>query len=254
MKIVVPIQLVPDLVEELVVDKNGKALDREYLRWMLSEPDDHAIEQAILLKEKGGAEVIVIAPDIEGADDVLFTAAAKGADKLIKITADFESGFNVHAMARAFLPILKELQPDLVLTGVQTHDGLDGSLSSQLAEQLGCPCVGYVSSVTLAGGKAAVCKDLPGGLKVEWDVALPAVLGISSAESAPRYVPISKVRLTMKTSKIEDKDAGELDLSGGLTVTRMFQPETGARATMISGKVQDIAAKLAAIIKEQGLI
>jgi electron transfer flavoprotein beta subunit len=254
MKIVVPVQLVPDLVEELVVDKNGKALDRDYLRWMLSEPDDHAIEQAVLLKEKSGAEVIVIAPDIECADDVLFTAAAKGADKLIKLTADYEGGFNVHAMARAFSPVVKELQPDLVLTGVQTHDGIDGSLSAQLAEQLGFPCVGYVSAVTLAGGKAVVRKDFPGGLKAELDVTLPAVLGVASAESAPRYVPISKVRLTMKTSKIDDKEAGDLDLRGGVQVSRIFQPETGVRATMISGKVQDIAAKLAAIIKEQGLI
>ena len=34
-------------------------------------------------------------------------------------------------------------------------------------------------------------------------VVLPAVLGIQAAEKPPRYVPISKVRATMKTAKIE---------------------------------------------------
>ena len=50
MKIVVPVQLVPDLVEELVIDAGGKALDTFSIRWILNEFDDHAIEQAILIK------------------------------------------------------------------------------------------------------------------------------------------------------------------------------------------------------------
>ena len=254
MKIIVPVQLVPDLVEELVVDSSGTALDRDFLRWKLSEPDDHAIEQAILLKEKGGGEVTVLAPDLEGVEDVLFAAAAKGADKLIKLTVDFEGGFNVHAMARAFCPIVKESQPDLVLTGVQTHNGMDGAVGALLAEYLGAPYIGYVSGISLAGGKATVLKEYPGALRAEMEVALPAVLGISSAESAPRYVPISKVRLVMKTAKIEDRDAGEFDLGGAASVRRMFPPEVTERATMIGGSAEEVAAKLAAIIKDQGLI
>ncbi|HVP81082.1 MAG TPA: electron transfer flavoprotein subunit beta/FixA family protein [Thermodesulfobacteriota bacterium] len=254
MKIVVPIQLVPDLVEELVVDSSGAALDRESLRWKLSEPDDHAIEQAILLKEKGGGEVVVLAPDLEGVDDVLFAAAAKGADKLIKLTGDFEGGFNEHAVARAFLPWVKEVQPDLVLTGVQTHNGLDGAVGAIMAEYLAVPYVGYISGVSVAGGKATLHKDYPGGLRAEIEVALPAVLGISSAESAPRYVPISKVRQVMKTSRIDTKDAGGLDLGGAASVKRMFPPEVAERATMIQGSAEEVAAKLAAIMKEQGLV
>jgi len=254
MKIIVPVQLVPDLVEELVVDGSGTALDRDSLRWKISEPDDHAIEQAILLKEKGGGEVIVLALGLEGVEDVLFTAAAKGADKLIKLTGDFEGGFNAHAMARAFLPIVKESQPDLVLTGVQTHNGMDGAVGALLAEYLEAPYVGYISGISLAGGKATLRKDYPGGLRAEMEVTLPAVLGISSAESAPRYVPISKVRLVMKTGKIEDRDAGGFDPGGAASVRRMFPPEVTERATMIGGSAEEVAAKLAEIIKEQGLI
>ncbi|NPV85889.1 MAG: electron transfer flavoprotein subunit beta/FixA family protein [Anaerolineae bacterium] len=254
MKIVVPVQLVPDLVEELVVDKSGKALDLDTVRWIISEPDDHAIEQAILMKEKSGGEVIILAPDFEGVDDVLFAAAAKGADRLVKITGDFESGLNAHALARALQPLVKDMNPDLVLTGVQTHNGLDGPIGALLAEYLQMPYIGYVSGVSVQGNKALISKDYPGGLKAEMEVSLPAVLGVSSAESAPRYVPISKIRMVMKTSKVEEQDAGDLDLSGAAVVTRMSPPESAERATMITGKVDDVAAKIVAIIQEQGLL
>ncbi len=128
MKIVVLAKLVPDLVEELEIDDSGTALDMTWLRLIINELDDHAIEQSILLKEVTGAHVTVVAPDFEDIDDILFTASAKGADRLIKVLGDYESGVNNHAIARAFAPIISELAPDLILSGVQAHDDLDGSL------------------------------------------------------------------------------------------------------------------------------
>ncbi|NOH01529.1 MAG: hypothetical protein HND47_05925 [Chloroflexi bacterium] len=74
MNIVVLVKLVPDLVEELTIDPGGAALDLTFARWIINEFDDHALEQGILLKEKNGGTVTVLAPDLEGADDVLFTA------------------------------------------------------------------------------------------------------------------------------------------------------------------------------------
>src|SRR3972149_2068840 len=112
MKIAVPVKLVPDLVEELTIDSNGTALDTAWLRLIINEFDDHAVEQAILLKERGGGQVSVMTIQSDGADDFLFTAAAKGADQLIKLSGDF-NGVNNHAVARAFADLLKELQPDL---------------------------------------------------------------------------------------------------------------------------------------------
>ena len=83
MNIVILVKLVPDLVEELEIDASGSALDTTFMRQIINEPDEHALEQALLLKESMGAEVIVIGLGKEGMDDVLFTAAAKGADRQI---------------------------------------------------------------------------------------------------------------------------------------------------------------------------
>jgi electron transfer flavoprotein beta subunit len=253
MNIIVLAKLVPDLVEELTIDTGGAALDLTFARWIINEFDDHAIEQGILLKERAGGAVTVLTPDLEGADDVLFTAAAKGADRLIKLRGDF-SGVNNHALARAFAAVIKELPADLILTGVQAHDDLDGSVGPLLGECLGMPYVGYVSGVSISDGKSVVRKEYPGGLLAEMEVTTPAVLGIQAAEQPPRYVAVSKVRQAMKSSSIEEQDAARLDNCGGSTVGRMFQPEAAAHATMITGNPDEVADKLVDLFKELGVL
>lgn len=254
MNIVALVKLAPDLVEEITVDANGTSLDTAYLRLIINESDDHALEQSILLKERGQAAVSVVAPDMEGMDDVLYAAAAKGVDKLIKLSGEFADGVNNHVLARAAAPVIKELGPDLILTGVQANNDLDGPVGPLLAEYLGMPYVGYVAGVTVDGGKASVRKEYPGGLVAQMEVTLPAVLGIQAAEQPPRYVAVSKVRQAMKTARIDDQCVAELEGSGSVAVGRMFQPEAAGRAVMIDGEVETIAAKLVGIFKEAGVL
>src|SRR3990172_1545557 len=70
MKIMVAVKLVPDLVENLEIAPGGTGLDRTYLRLILSEPDEHALEQALLLKDES-TDITVVAPGFEEADDDL---------------------------------------------------------------------------------------------------------------------------------------------------------------------------------------
>jgi electron transfer flavoprotein beta subunit len=253
MKIAVPVKFVPDLVEELAIDSGGTALDTSWLRLIINEFDDHAVEQAILLKERGGGQVIVAMTEAEGADDFLFASAAKGVDQLIKLTGDF-SNSNNHVLARAYADLLKGLKPDLILTGVQANNDLDGSVGPLLAEYLGMPYVGYVSGLTAADNKVTVRKEYAGGLIAEMEVNLPAVLGIQAAEQPPRYVAYSKIRQVMGTAKIEERAVTDLDLSGGIAVSRMFQPEVAERATMMEGSPEEVAGKIIRIFKELGTL
>lgn len=52
MKIIVLLKMVPDVVEELTVATDGRTLDTEFLRLIANELDNHALEEALLLKEK----------------------------------------------------------------------------------------------------------------------------------------------------------------------------------------------------------
>src|SRR6266540_1413830 len=86
MRIVVPVKMVPDLVEELELNGDGTDIDREFLKFVVSEWDDQALEEALLVKEATGAEVVVVALDDPDVDQVLYTALAKGADRAVKLT------------------------------------------------------------------------------------------------------------------------------------------------------------------------
>lgn len=253
-KIVVLAKLVPDLVEELEIAPDGKALDMMWLRLLINEFDNHAIEQAVLLKEAVGGEVTIISPDAEGVDDMLFTTAAKGADKLIKLVGDFEDMPNNHALASAFAEVAKEEQPDLILTGVQANNDLDGAIGPLVAKELDMPYVGYISGVSLEEGGVIARKEYPGGLIGEMEVKLPAVLGIQASEEPPRYVAISKVRQMMKSAAIDEHDVPELADQGGVPVNRMYLPEAAERAEMIEGDEDEIAAKLVELFQEIGVM
>jgi electron transfer flavoprotein beta subunit len=254
MNIVALAKLVPDLVEELAVDASGAKLDTTFARLIVSEPDDHAIEEAILLKERSGGKVTVVAPDDEGIDDVLFTAAAKGADSLLKLKGLSAVEMTNHGLARSCADVIAGLKPDLILTGVQAHNDLDGSVGSLLAGMLKLPYVGYVSGIAMQGGEATVRKEYPGGLIAEMQVTLPAVIGVQAAEQPPRYVAVSKVRQAMKSSSIEEQTPAPGDAAGAPRIDRMYKPEAAQRATMLTGTPEEIATQLVVIFKELGIL
>ncbi|MFC2063863.1 electron transfer flavoprotein subunit beta/FixA family protein [Chloroflexota bacterium] len=253
MKIVVFLKLVPDLVEEITVDESGIKLDSTWMRMIINEFDDHALEQAVLLKDKYSAEVIVIAPDFDGIDEVLYTAYAKGVDRVIKLTGELEE-INNHGLARAIAPIVESLQVDLVLTGVQANNDIDGSIGPALATCLNYPFIGYVAGVTIDNDEFIVQKEYPGGVIAEISANLPIVLGIQAAEQPPRYVAVSKVRQVMKTASIDELPLGDLDMSGSPQVLRMFLPEASERAEMINGNPDEIAEQLIEIFKNNGVL
>jgi electron transfer flavoprotein beta subunit len=254
MNIIVPVKLVPDLVEEIKVDDQGASFDLDWLRLKINEFDDHAIEQAILLKESGAGQVIVIALDGDGAEDALFTAAAKGADQIIKLTGDFPPLVSNHALASWLAPLIKSLHPGLILTGVQAHNDLDGPLGPLLAEHLGIPYVGYVADVRPGESEVEVRKEFPGGLSAELEVYLPAVLGIQAAQQPPRYIAFSKIRQAMKTVTLEERPVPDVFPGDEITVRRLYQPESAAKAEMIPGDADEVASRLVDIFVEAGVL
>ena len=276
MNIIVILKMVPDLVEDLEIDSTGKSLNTEFLRTILNESDDHALEQALLLKEQKGGIIKVVALDMGDIDDALFTALAKGADSAVKITGDFTQRVSSHTAARIYQTILKEMSYDLILTGVQAIDDLDGQTGAILASYLDLPYVGVVSGVQVNETEAIVRKEYPGGLRAEIAVKFPVVLGIQSASQPPRYVPVARIRQTMKTTKIEEITAPDVqefeyiqpevgvtladggtqtgNLPQGIQVRRMFKPEVSGRAEIITGNTDEIVNRLLGILSEKGLV
>lgn len=258
MHVIVLLKLVPDVVEELEVAADGCSLDRELLRVVPSESDEHALEQALLLKERTGSQVTVLALDTPGIDETLFTALAKGADRAVKVS-DGDGGLSTRAAAgvvAAALSTTPDLLPaDLVLTGAQAIDDLDGLVAPLVAHHLGWPYLGIVTGVqTPAPGSALVLKEFPGGVRGEFEVALPAVLGIQSAEKPPRYVPVARVRAAMKSGRIDSLATPATAESVRVAVIQMAKPEVSEHAEMLEGDPEAVAGKVCEILAARGLL
>ncbi len=261
MKIIVLLKMVPDVVEELEVAANGKALDTEYLRLIANELDTQALEEALLLKEKYGGTVTVVALDAPEVDDALFTALAKGADQAFRISNGKEA---LSTRARAYrlaqvLPSVQGLLPaDLILTGAQAIDDLDGLAAPLLSHLLHLPQLGIVThvSVDTASGTATVLREFPGGVRGEYEIKLPAVLGIQAAEKPPRYVPVAKVLAARKSQAIQSVPAPVM-ADGGvvmLQVEQMAKPEVTEHAQMLNGSPEEVANQLCEILAARGLV
>jgi electron transfer flavoprotein beta subunit len=259
MKILVILRMVPDVIEELEVASDGKSLDSEFLRLIINESDNHALEEALLLKERHGGTVTALALDAAEIDEVLFTAIAKGADRAVKITGA-EKGMTTRKVASVLgqtLPVVPNVLPaDVILTGCQAIDDLDGQVAPLLTQALKLPYLGLVTKVDAnpAAAKATVVREFSGGVRGEFEVPMPAVLGIQAAEKPPRYVPVAKVRAVMKSAQIEAVAAAGAPQVPAIAVLEMKKPEAAGRAQMIEGSPEVAAAKICDILAERGLL
>ncbi len=253
MRIVVAMKAVPDLVEELEINEDETDVDREYLKFVLSEWDDQALEEALLLKEAGEAEVVAVAlADDTDIDQALYTALAKGADKAVKIEGG--SGESTRSRAAALAAYLADQPADLVLTGVQSVDDLDGQLPSALGAMAGHAHVSVVASMEASGDGVLVRQEYAGGVAADVEVSLPAVIGIQAAQSAPRYAPITKIRQMQQAGGLETVAVSPEPADTGLTVRKVRIPEAAGHAEMLTGSAEDVADKIVDLLRSRGLV
>lgn len=254
MNIIVPIKQIPNLTDELEINNDGNNLDHDALQYVLNEFDEHALEEALLIKESSGGTVTVVGVDTtHELEPALHTALAKGADKVIKITGDYPRGTDSHTQAKLIADAIKNMSPDIVLTGVQAADDRDGQMGPLIAAHLGLPYVGVVTSVAVKDGQAMIHKEYAGGVMAEFEVTLPMVVGVQAAHQPPRYAPVSKIRQIAKTAKV-DEIRGGTPVGSGSSVRKMFKPQSAGHAEMWDGDPDEVAEKIAGLMRDKGLL
>ena len=256
MRIAVLLKQVPDLVEEFEIDDDGTDIDRGFMSFVLNEFDNQALEEALLIKDAIGAEVDVVALDDEEVDQALYTAVAKGADRAVKlIGADAsETWVDTHTRAAVLAGWLGANSYDLVFTGVQANDDLDGQLAPMLGAMAGLPHVSVVVGVEVKDGIAHVQQEYAGGSVASLEVQLPAVIGVQAAREEPRYAPISKIRQAQQDGGLQEEDVDVPTASAGLTVRRMYLPEQTGHAEMLEGSDEDVAGRIIELLRDRGLL
>jgi electron transfer flavoprotein beta subunit len=254
MRIVVPIKQTPDLVEELELNGDETDVDREFLKFVLSEWDDQALEEALLVKEGSGGEVIVVGfgdPDVELS---LYTALAKGADRAVNLTGLGDGWIDSHTRAGALAGWLAGQEIDLVMAGVQAVDDLDGQLPPLLAATLGWPHVGVVIGVEGKDNSVVVSQEFGGGKSIRLELQLPGVIGVQAARQPPRYASITRIRQAQQAGGIEEVEVSKPDAGAGITVRRLFAPEKTGHAEMLTGSPEEVADRILDLIRSKGLL
>jgi electron transfer flavoprotein beta subunit len=253
MRIVVPLKQVPDLVEELELNDDETDVDREFLKFVLSEWDDQALEEALLVKEATGGEVIVVGFGDTDVELSLYTALAKGADKAVNLTGLGEGWIDSHTRAATLAQWLGGQAVDLVLAGVQAVDDLDGQLPALLGAMLGWPHVGVVISVEGKDNTIQVSQEFGGGKSARLEIKLPAVVGVQAARAPARYASITRIRQAQQAGGIEEVATSPAGNGAGIEVRRLFAPEKTGHAEMLTGSAEDVADRILDLIRSKGL-
>lgn len=254
MDIVVPMQQTVDLVEELELNDAGTDVEREYLKFVANEWDEQALEEALLLKEAVGGTVTVVGIDETDVDGTLFSALAKGADRAVKLSGDFEEGVSSHRRAAILAAWLGNESFDLVLVGVQSPEDLDGQTGVILANLLDVAHVSVAIGVEPHDDGVKVSQEFGGGVVHELALSGRGVVGIQAARQSPRYVSISRVRAAMQEGGLEEVAAPDVDAPTGTVVRRLYAPEATSHAEMLEGGADEVAARIIEIVRERGLV
>ena len=262
MDIIVCVKHVPETTEaELKIDTTGKAVEKTGLVFDINEWDDYALEEAVRMKEKQGGTVTAITIGTADSDSTLRKCLARGADKAIRLTDQKFDGSDSYAIAKILHSTIKALHFDVILCGVQSGDGGYAMVGPILAEMLNIPHATMVKKIELGSGSAKINRELEGGLEEQIEMKLPALFAVQTGINEPRYVSIMGIRKAMqkeiKLMTLADTGLTENDVGTAgswITVEKMYVPPVVKQAEFLKGSSEEIATKIAEILKSRGLV
>jgi electron transfer flavoprotein beta subunit len=195
-RILVGIKRVVDYNVRIRVKPDGSGVITDGVKMSINPFDEIALEEALRIKERGGAEEVVVAT-VGPADtqQQLRSALAMGADRALHVQAD--GVIEPLTAARALLKLVEKEQPLLVILGKQAIDDDNGQTGQVLAALWNRPQATYASKLELAEGTARVTREVDAGLET-LEIDLPAVITTDLRLNEPRYVKLPDI---MKAKK-----------------------------------------------------
>jgi electron transfer flavoprotein beta subunit len=268
MKIFVCIKQVPG-VAEVRIDPNSNTLIREGIPSIMNPFDKNAIELALTIKEKHGAEIIAISMGPPQAEEVLREALAMGADKAFLLTDKAFAGADTlatsYTLSLAIKKLLKGSQEKrnyLVILGAQAIDGDTGQVGPELAEELDIPQITYVQKFELREENIIVERVFRTEEVVIIETEKPALISVLKEINNPRHPTLSGVVDAHRKKEVihmnaEDlkPDKRKIGLSGSMTeVWKIFIPERKGEHIILRGSSEEIVKQLIDNLKKDKIL
>jgi electron transfer flavoprotein beta subunit len=256
--ILVCVKVVPRASVPLRLDPGTFRLERSGPT-EINPSDTFAVEEALLLRERVGGTVTVLAMAPEAGRESLRGALAMGVDRAVCISDPQIEGSDLLGTARVLSAAIASLQPDVVIFGAQTIDGRGSATAAAVAEGLRQPLVSGVRTLDvvdgrLRGGRQAVTEEQV------LEAPLPCVVALAGSTNVPRY-PSFRDIVAAKKKEIESRTladlgiaAAEVGIAGARTsVLALATPPARQAAGEIIEDDGNGAAWLAAFMTTRGL-
>lgn len=248
MKILVPIKRVVDYNVKVHVKVDGSGVDINNAKMSMNPFDEIAVEQAVLMKEKGEVqEIIVISIGETKCQEVLRTALAMGADRAVHVETN--ALLEPLEIAKILKEIVKEESPDLIIMGKQAIDGDHNQVGQMLAGMLGIAQATFASAITLNGKNATVTREVDGGL-ITLSLTLPAIITTDLRLNMPRYVTLPNI-MKARSKPLSTRPLDSFGLSLQTTLTHLHtEPPLKRQA----GRKLQSMSELIAALKQEGVL
>ena len=237
MLVVACIKQVPDTTQ-VQIDPITNTLVREGIPFIVNPYDNHALEEALRMKDRFGVRVAAISMGPPNAEATLRKALALGVDEAILLSDRCFGGADTLATSNVLSAAIRRLNEQeevgLVLCGKQTIDGDTAQVGPGIATRLGytqLTLVDRVEQLDPVKKVIRVRRKLEGRHETV-EAPLPAMLTVVRELNRPRY-PTVPMRLASQQSEVTvwnnqvlRLDEQTIGLKGSPTwVSRIFSPE-----------------------------
>ena len=244
MKVLVPVKRVVDYNVKIRVKADGSGIELANVKMSMNPFDEIAVEEAVRLKEKGGAtEIIVVSVGPAKAQETIRTALAIGADRGILVETPEGQSVEPLAVAKLLKAIADAEKPGLVILGKQAIDDDCNQTGQMLAALTGWPQGTFASKVVLADGNADVTREVDGGLETV-RLKLPAVVTTDLRLNEPRYPTLPNImKAKKKPLDVKKPEDFGVSIAPRLQVIRTAEPPTRKAGVKVAS-VADLVGKL----------
>ena len=252
MKIAVLVKQVPGSESALPINGSSNWIDESSVTFVMNPPDNYALEEALLIKEKKGeGEVVIVSMGPLRVQKVIREGLAKGADRGIHIEEDDQIETDPLLISQRFTNVLMEENFDLILTGLQSDDAGMGQTGVLVGEMLGLSTATLAIEMNVLDDKIRIKRELESGWFQWIELPLPASISIQSGLNTPRYPSLKGI---MGAKKKEIRSVHASDLSNNERVQLIdsaFIPKASKETETIKGDADYIVERIVSILKSE---